>query len=93
VAQTAVQEAHTMNEPLGDTGRRPSRGTIRPLRPCAQVLESVTLVLGGRHLGTFTLNAPYAGEPLRLYVLQQPNGGERSWSRTVDCLITDAELG
>jgi hypothetical protein len=83
-----------MNEPLSDISRSPSRGTVHQLRPCAHVLESVTFVLGGRLLGTFILNAPYAGgEPLRLYVVPQANDGERAHPPTADCLISDADLG
>jgi hypothetical protein len=82
-----------MNEPIGGS-RSPSRCTVHPLRGRANVLESVTLILGGRHLGTFTLNVPYAGgEPLRLYVVQQPSDGDSARSRTIDCLISDTELG
>jgi hypothetical protein len=83
-----------MNELLGDTSRSPSRCTVIPLRPHAHVLESVTFVLGGRLLGTFNLNAPYAGgEPLRLYVVPQWDHGEGTRSLTADCLISDTDLG
>jgi hypothetical protein len=83
-----------MNELLGDTSRSPSRCTVHPLRPRAHVLESVTFVLGGRLLGTFILNAPYEGsEPLRLYVVPQPNDEERTRPPTADCLISDTDLG
>ncbi len=86
-----------MNEPLGDI-RSTSRCTVYPFRRPgageAHVLESVTFVLGGRHLGTFTLDAPYAGsEPLRLYVVPQSDSNGLTASATVDCLITDTDLG
>lgn len=46
---------------------------------------SVTVVLGGRHYGTFEVSAPVRdGEKLALYVVAQPeSGGE------IDCLVTD----
>lgn len=86
-----------MNEPLGDA-RSTSRCTVYPFRRHgaaeAHVLESVTVVLRGRHLGTFALDAPYAGsEPLRLYVVQQSDSNGLTAAATVDCLITDTDLG
>ncbi len=85
-----------MNEPMLD-GSRVSGCTIHTLptravgRPA--VLDSVTLVIGGRHLGTFTLDAPYAGEAdLRLYVVSQEEPSDARRSRRLDCLITDTAL-
>lgn len=58
------------------------------------VLSTITVVLGGVHYGTLSVNAPYEpGRPFVLYAV--PAGvGLDPLTGTLDCLITDeAGLG
>ena len=57
------------------------------------VLETVTLVFGGVHYGTFPVSARYtAGKPLMLFIVPSrsaPIPGDDLLSGPLDCLITD----
>jgi hypothetical protein len=67
-------------------------------RRCDDLLHSITLVFGGIHYGTFSVEAPYPkGKPIVLYLVPAQDRGQTPGDvlcGPLDCLITDdAALG
>ncbi|HEV2738659.1 MAG TPA: hypothetical protein VGU66_08785 [Candidatus Elarobacter sp.] len=57
------------------------------------MLHSITLVFGGIHYGTFSVQAPYPkGKPIVLYLVPAQDRGQAAGDELcgpLDCLITD----
>ncbi len=55
------------------------------------ILRSITVVFGGVHYGTITIDAPYAtGKPMALYLVSARGDAEAGdLAGPLDCLITD----
>jgi hypothetical protein len=81
---------HSRSEAHGPDPRSRRLALVEPGRS-RHVLQTVTVVLQGRHCGTFPLDADLdATKLLYLYVVPSP---PHDAARSFDCLVTDEPCG
>jgi hypothetical protein len=81
-----------LQSPYGQAVKSGAAVTDLGRRRCRKdVLHSITVVFGGVHYGTITVDAPYAqGKPMSLYVVPARGDADAdALAGPLDCLITD----